>query len=166
MDEVALTAQENLDINNDLEKYDKCNDLIFSGFVGIVDPLREGVKESIQIAYEAGVKVKMLTGDNINTAKAIGEELGLLKENKKAVEATYIDILSDEELREEINDISIVARSKPETKMRIVQALQSNSEVVAVTGDGINDAPALSKADVGISMGISGTEESSRKSSS
>ena len=83
MDEVALTAQENLDINNDLEKYDKCNDLIFSGFVGIVDPLREGVKESIQIAYEAGVKVKMLTGDNINTAKAIGEELGLLKENKQ-----------------------------------------------------------------------------------
>ena len=164
MDEVALTAQENLDINNDLEKYDKCNDLIFSGFVGIVDPLREGVKESIQIAYEAGVKVKMLTGDNINTAKAIGEELGLLKENKKAVEATYIDILSDEELREEINDISIVARSKPETKMRIVQALQSNSEVVAVTGDGINDAPALSKADVGISMGISGTEVSKNAS--
>mgnify|MGYP002570405703 CR=1 FL=1 len=122
------------------------------------------VTTTLENAYEAGVKVKMLTGDNINTAKAIGEELGLLKENKKAVEATYIDILSDEELREEINDISIVARSKPETKMRIVQALQSNSEVVAVTGDGINDAPALSKADVGISMGISGTEVSKNAS--
>lgn len=162
MDEVALTSEYNT--NKDIEIYDNSNDLIFSGFVGIVDPLREGVKESIQTAYEAGIKVKMLTGDNINTAKAIGNELGLLGNNKKAVEATYIDVLSDEELRNEIDNISIVARSKPDTKMRIVQALQSNSEVVAVTGDGINDAPALSKADVGISMGISGTEVSKNAS--
>ena len=162
MDEVALTSETN--INEDIEKYDNSKDLIFSGFVGIVDPLREGVKESIDIAYKAGVKVKMLTGDNINTAKAIGDELGLLDDGKKAVEATYIDVLSDEELRREINDISIVARSKPDTKMRIVQALQANSEIVAVTGDGINDAPALSKADVGISMGISGTEVSKNAS--
>ena len=164
MDEVALTCEEDFNIDGDIEKYDNSKDLIFSGFVGIVDPLREGVKESIEIAYEAGVKVKMLTGDNINTAKAIGNELGLLDGGKKAVEATYIDVLSDEELRKEINDISIVARSKPDTKMRIVQALQANSEVVAVTGDGINDAPALSKADVGISMGISGTEVSKNAS--
>ena len=164
MDEVALTCEEDFNVNRDIERYDNSSNLIFSGFVGIVDPLRDGVKESIQIAYEAGVKVKMLTGDNINTAKAIGNELGLLDGRKKAVEATYIDVLSDEELRKEINNISIVARSKPDTKMRIVQALQSNSEVVAVTGDGINDAPALSKADVGISMGISGTEVSKNAS--
>lgn len=164
MDEVALTSERNINIKEGIEIYDTSNDLVFSGFVGIVDPLREGVKESIEIAYEAGVKVKMLTGDNINTAKAIGNELGLLNNGAKAVEATYIDILSDEELRREINDISIVARSKPDTKMRIVQALQANSEVVAVTGDGINDAPALSKADVGISMGISGTEVSKNAS--
>lgn len=162
--QVALTYENELAISEDLGFYESGKDLIFGGFVGIVDPLRKGVKESIQIAYDAGVKVKMLTGDNINTAKAIGKEIGLLEDGKKAVEATYIDVLSDEELREEINDISIVARSKPDTKMRIVQALQSNLEVVAVTGDGINDAPALSKADVGISMGISGTEVSKNAS--
>lgn len=158
--EIALTCDSELAISEYLETYENDEDLIFSGFVGIVDPLREGVKESIQIAYDAGVKVKMLTGDNINTATAIGKEIGLLEDGKKAVEATYIDILSDEELRKEINEISIVARSKPDTKMRIVEALQANSEVVAVTGDGINDAPALSRADVGIAMGISGTEVS------
>ena len=106
----------------------------------------------------------MLTGDNINTAKAIGEELGLLEDGKIAVEATYIDALDDEDLRKEIKNISIVARSKPDTKMRIVNALQDNGEVVAVTGDGINDAPALNKADVGIAMGISGTEVSKNAS--
>ena len=158
--EIALTCDSELAISEYLETYENDEDLIFSGFVGIVDPLREGVKESIQIAYDAGVKVKMLTGDNINTATTIGKEIGLLEDGKKAVEATYIDILSDEELRKEINEISIVARSKPDTKMRIVEALQANSEVVAVTGDGINDAPALSRADVGIAMGISGTEVS------
>ncbi|MGL5755884.1 MAG: calcium-translocating P-type ATPase, PMCA-type [Paraclostridium sp.] len=162
--QVAATHDDNRTLSFDLDTYERCKDLIFGGFVGIVDPLREGVKESIQIAYDAGVKVKMLTGDNINTAKAIGKEIGLLDDGQKVVEANYIDILSDEELRKEINDISIVARSKPDTKMRIVQALQANSEVVAVTGDGINDAPALSKADVGISMGISGTEVSKNAS--
>ena len=136
------------------------DDLVFTGFVGIRDPLRLDVKEAIETARKAGVATKMLTGDNINTAIAIGEELGLLEGNNRAVEATYIDTLSDEELKEEITTISIVARSKPDTKMRIVIALQSNGEVVAVTGDGINDAPALTKADVGIAMGIAGTEVS------
>lgn len=136
------------------------NELVFNGFVGIRDPLRDDVIESVRIANSAGVAVKMLTGDNINTAKAIGEELGLLKNNMRAVEASYIDTLTDEELKEEIKTISIVARSKPDSKMRIVQVLQSLGEVVAVTGDGINDAPALSKADVGIAMGIAGTEVS------
>ena len=137
---------------------EKCEEsLVFGGFVGIRDPLRPDVKHAVDTAHHAGVSVKMLTGDNINTARAIGEDLGLLKNNMRAVEASYIDTLTDEELREEIKTISIVARSKPDSKMRIVQAL---GEVVAVTGDGINDAPALSKADVGIAMGISGTEVS------
>lgn len=136
------------------------NDMVFTGFVGIRDPLRLDVAESVTIAKSAGIETKMLTGDNINTAVAIGEELGLLKDGSKAVEATFIDTLSDQELREEIKTISIVARSKPDTKMRIVQALQANGEVVAVTGDGINDAPALTKSDVGIAMGIAGTEVS------
>ncbi|MGK0467835.1 MAG: Ca2+-transporting ATPase [Clostridium sp.] len=136
------------------------DDLVFTGFVGIRDPLRLDVKEAIETARKAGVTTKMLTGDNINTAIAIGEELGLLNGKHRAVEATYIDTLSEEELRQEITTISIVARSKPNTKMRIVEALQKNGEVVAVTGDGINDAPALTKADVGIAMGIAGTEVS------
>ena len=134
--------------------------MIFNAFVGIRDPLREDVKEAVMTARKAGVTTKMLTGDNINTAKAIGMELGLLEGGKKAVESSYIDTLSDEELRKEIMEINIVARSKPETKMRIVEALQANHEVVGVTGDGINDAPALHKADVGIAMGIAGTEVS------
>ncbi|MBZ9609850.1 calcium-translocating P-type ATPase, PMCA-type [Clostridium estertheticum] len=136
------------------------NDLVFTGFVGIRDPLRFDVKEAVETAKKAGVSTKMLTGDNINTAIAIGKELGLLSGKNRAVEATYIDTLSDEELKDEITTISIVARSKPDTKMRIVEALQSNGEVVAVTGDGINDAPALTRADVGIAMGIAGTEVS------
>lgn len=149
-EEVAIATE-----NGTLEE-----DLVFTGFVGIKDPLRLEVKEAVETARKAGVATKMLTGDNINTAIAIGEELGLLGGNLRAVEATYIDTLSEEELREEIKTISIVARSKPDTKMRIVEALQSNGEVVAVTGDGINDAPALTKADVGIAMGIAGTEVS------
>lgn len=135
---------------------------VFTGFVAIKDPLRPEVKDSILTAKKAGVETKMLTGDNINTAKAIGEELGLLQDGKRAVEASFIDTLSDEELKEEIKSIAIVARSKPDTKMRIVEALQADGGVVAVTGDGINDAPALTKADVGIAMGISGTEVSKK----
>ena len=134
--------------------------LIFNAFVGIRDPLREDVKDAVMTAKKAGVTTKMLTGDNINTATAIGKELGLLDGDAKAVESSYIDTLTDEELREEIKNINIVARSKPETKMRVVNALQANGEVVGVTGDGINDAPALHKADVGIAMGITGTEVS------
>jgi len=139
---------------------DENSELVFSGFVAIRDPLRPDVANAIATAKKAGIETKMLTGDNINTAIAIGQELGMLKGHKKAVEATYIDTLTDEELKHEIKNIAIVARSKPETKMRIVGALQENGEVVGVTGDGINDAPALTKADVGIAMGISGSEVS------
>ncbi len=132
--------------------------LIFHGFVAIADPLREGVKESIALAREANIETKILTGDNIHTATAIGQELGLIQSGMRIVEASYIDQLSDEQLQAQINDIAIIARSLPATKLRVVEALQKNGEVVAVTGDGINDAPALSKADVGIAMGIAGTE--------
>ena len=122
--EIAITSNKELDINRNIRSYENNEDLVFGGFVGILDPLRDGVKESIQTAFDAGVDVKMLTGDNINTAMSIGKEIGLLYGGKKVVEATYIDILSEEELRDEIKEISIVARSKPDTKMRIVQALR------------------------------------------
>ena len=155
--EVAATSETNILCP---ESLNESEGLVFNGFVAIKDPLRPDVADAIKTAQGAGVETKMLTGDNINTAVAIGEELGMLSNGKKAVEASYIDTLSDEELKEEIKHIAIVARSKPETKMRVVSALQANGEVVGVTGDGINDAPALTKADVGIAMGISGSEVS------
>lgn len=160
IDDVESEAAITNEINILKPESKETNGLIFSGFVAIRDPLRPDVAKAILTAKKAGVETKMLTGDNINTAVAIGNELGMLKDGKKAVEATYIDTLSDKELQNEIKNIAIVARSKPETKMRIVEALQSNGEVVGVTGDGINDAPALTKADVGIAMGISGSEVS------
>ena len=155
--EVAATSEVNILSPESISDGDA---LVFNGFVAIKDPLRPDVADAIKTAKRAGIETKMLTGDNINTAVAIGEELGMLKGGKKAVESTYIDTLSDNELKEEIKNIAIVARSKPETKMRVVGALQENGEVVGVTGDGINDAPALTKADVGIAMGISGSEVS------
>ena len=134
--------------------------LVFHGFVAISDPLRDGVKEAIKTAQTANIETKILTGDSIHTAEAIGREIGIVSPDMRVVDASYIEGLNDAELREEIKTISVVARSMPSTKMRIVNALQESGEVVAVTGDGINDAPALTKADVGIAMGISGTEVS------
>jgi Ca2+-transporting ATPase len=159
---LAFGYKESIEPKDYRTRADWKRELVFQGFVGINDPLREGVVDSITIAREGGIETKMLTGDNIQTAMAIGKELGMIGEGSKmrAVESTYIDQLDDKQLADEIKTIGIVARSKPTTKMRIVQALQKNGEVVAVTGDGINDAPALTKADVGVAMGIAGTEVS------
>ena len=157
---IAFASAETTRKEDFMNKKQWFHQLTFQGFVGINDPLREGVKESIECARDARIETKILTGDNIHTAIAIGNEIGILTPDKRAVEASYIDGLTDEQLREEVKSIAIVARSMPNTKMRIVSALQENGEVVAVTGDGINDAPALTKADVGIAMGIAGTEVS------
>jgi len=134
--------------------------LVFQGFVAISDPLRDGVVEAIEITNQAHIETKILTGDNYFTATAIGREIGIVRDGMRVVEASYIDELTDAQLRREIKTISVIARSMPQTKLRVVSALQDNGEVVAVTGDGINDAPALTKADVGIAMGIAGTEVS------
>lgn len=157
---IAFASAETTRKEDFMNKKQWFHQLTFQGFVGINDPLREGVKESIECARDARIETKILTGDNIHTAIAIGNEIGILTPDQRAVEASYIDGLTDEQLREEVKSIAIVARSMPNTKMRIVSALQENGEVVAVTGDGINDAPALTKADVGIAMGIAGTEVS------
>lgn len=151
-----------VDIDTNIDDTEK--DFIFTGFVGIMDPLRDDVKDAISKAKSAGIETKMLTGDNIVTAVAIAGQLGLLENNKKAVTSEDIDAMDDITLKNEIVNIGVVARSTPTTKMRIVQALKENNEVVAVTGDGINDAPALVKSDVGISMGITGTEVSQQAS--
>ena len=134
--------------------------MTFDGFVGITDPLRAEVYDAVRACQGAGIDLKMLTGDNIITASAIAEELGILDENHIAVEASYLEGLSDEEFSKVLPTVRVIARSTPLLKMRVVKELRSKGNVVAVTGDGINDAPALKNADVGIAMGISGTEVS------
>jgi Ca2+-transporting ATPase len=135
------------------------NGLIYDGFVAIRDPLRDDVKEAVQKCRDAGIEVKMITGDTIETARAIGREVGLL-DSPDAIVMTHDEFakLSDEELLEKLPRFRILARALPADKHRIVKLLQAQNQVVAMTGDGTNDAPALKKADVGLAMGISGTE--------
>ena len=142
------------------DRADAESGMSFDGFVGIADPLRAEVYDAVRACKTAGIEVKMLTGDNIVTATAIAEELELLGEGGKAVEASYLENLSDEEFAKVLPAVRVIARSTPLLKMRVVKQLKSEGNVVAVTGDGINDAPALKNADVGIAMGISGTEVS------
>ena len=138
--------------------------MTFDGFVAISDPLRTDVYEAMEHCRGAGVSIKILTGDNIVTATAIANDLHLLDGDCIAVEARELEPLSDEELSEKLAKISVIARSTPTIKMRVVKLLKAMGNVVAVTGDGINDAPALKNADVGIAMGISGTEVSKEAS--
>ncbi len=130
----------------------------FDGFMVLKDPVRKDVKQSVEDCKRAGIKVKVLTGDNGITAYAIAKELGICKSIKEVVSGGDIDQMTDEELKRKLPYISVIARSTPIIKLRIVKALKSMGEVVAVTGDGINDAPALKQADVGFAMGISGSE--------
>ena len=139
-------------------------DMVFDGFTAITDPIRTDVYQAVERCRHAGIELKMLTGDNLITARAIADELGILDAEHIAVEAREIERLSDEELQKRIPSIRVIARSTPSVKMRVVNALKSLGNVVAVTGDGINDAPALKHADVGIAMGITGTEVSKEAS--
>ena len=127
--------------------------MTFDGFVGIADPLRAEVKDAVHACKTANIEVKMLTGDNIITATAIADELGLLEGGGIAVEASYLEGLSDEEFSKVLPSVRVIARSTPLLKMRVVKELKSKGNVVAVTGDGINDAPALVRADVGLAIG-------------
>ncbi len=131
--------------------------MAFDGFVCISDPLRPDVFDAVQECRRAGVELKMLTGDNLVTATAIARELGMLDSGKRAVDARDIQHMDDEVLSRELPGIAVIARSTPVVKIRVVKLLKAAGEVVAVTGDGINDAPALKNADVGIAMGVSGT---------
>jgi len=133
------------------------NELVFLGIVGIEDPAREEVKESILLCKKAGIKVKMITGDNKETALAIAKEIGL---SGKILEGKDLDKITDEELSDIVQDIVIFARVKPEHKLKIVKALKANKEIVTMTGDGVNDAPALKEAHIGVAMGKGGTDVS------
>lgn len=134
------------------------NNQIFLGFVGIADPVREEVKEAVKKAKEAGIKVIMITGDNALTAEAIGIETGIIKEGEDILTGSQIDSYTDNQLIPLLGKIKIFARTTPHQKYRLVKLLQKQREIVAVTGDGINDVLALKQADVGVAMGIAGTD--------
>ena len=134
------------------------DNLIFLGMVGIMDPPRAEVYDAIARCQMAGIRVKMITGDQQRTAQSIGEDLNITKPHIESIGGDRLESLDDEALRDIVNGAAIFSRVTPEQKMRIVTALQDEGEVVAMTGDGVNDAPALSRANIGISMGIAGTD--------
>ena len=133
-------------------------DLVFVGLIGMIDPAREEVKPALEHAREAGIRTVMITGDYPNTARAIAETIGLLQHGRNVMTGAQLDALNDEELKKVIEDTAVFARVSPQHKMRIVDALQANDEIVAMTGDGVNDAPAIKRADIGVAMGITGTD--------
>ena len=133
-------------------------DLNFIGLIGMIDPPREGVKESVRSCKKAGIKTVMITGDHIATAKAIAKELEILQEKDKAITGQELDNISQEKLEKEIENYAVFARVTPEHKVRIVKAWQKRGAIVAMTGDGVNDSPALKNADIGIAMGKNGTD--------
>ncbi len=140
------------------EKNNFQNDLIFVGLIGMIDPPREGVKEAVKTCKKAGIKTVMITGDHIATAKAIARELGILNDNELAITGNELDKIPDSKLEKTIQNYSVFARVTPEHKVRIVKAWQKTGAVVAMTGDGVNDSPALKNADIGIAMGEGGTD--------
>ena len=152
---LAIKTFDNMPTADDLEF-----DMDFVGLVGMIDPARPEVKDAIKIATKAGIKTVMITGDHIVTACAIAKELGILKDGDKAITSLELEELSDEYLEEHIHEYSVFARVAPKDKVRIVEAWQKNGAICAMTGDGVNDAPALKKAEIGCAMGITGTDVS------
>ena len=144
--------------SNHIEIGELEKDLIFVGMVGMIDPPREEVMESIKTCLKSGIKTVMITGDHKNTAFAIAKELGIAKDDSEAVTGTELDKMTYDELKSRIGSLSVFARVSPEHKVKIVKALKSNGNIVSMTGDGVNDAPSLKIADIGVAMGITGTD--------
>ncbi len=134
------------------------HDLVFAGLIGMIDPPREEVKTALETARSAGIRTIMITGDYPNTARAIAQSIGLLQPGHQVLSGADLEAMSDEDLRAVIKTTDVFARVSPEHKIRLVRALQAAGEVVAMTGDGVNDAPAIKQADIGVAMGITGTD--------
>ena len=154
---VLALAKKNVD-RSDLEASEIESDLTFVGLVGMIDPARPEVKEAIRVSKQAGIRVVMITGDHATTATAIANEIGLLEEGQLSITGKELDIMTDDDLFEQVEHIGVYARVSPEHKMRIISAWKRHGHIVAMTGDGVNDAPALKRADIGAAMGIVGTE--------
>ncbi|WP_055070614.1 cation-translocating P-type ATPase [Clostridium massiliamazoniense] len=154
---VLAFAYKNIGLNTEITLKEE-NDLTFVGLISMMDPPREESKAAVLECINAGIKPVMITGDHKITASAIAKEIGILKDENEAIEGKYLDKLSDEELKELVPKISVYARVSPEHKIRIVKAWQDLGNVVAMTGDGVNDAPALKQSDIGVAMGITGSE--------
>ncbi|TVQ38073.1 MAG: HAD family hydrolase [Geminicoccaceae bacterium] len=154
---VIAVARKDVDALQELTEEDAEADLVFLGLVGLIDPPREEAIDAVEQCRSAGIRVKMITGDHATTAAAIAEQLGL-ERTDRVVTGREIEEMSDDDLRGLVEDVDVFARASPEHKLRLVKALQAENVITAMTGDGVNDAPALKRADIGIAMGQKGTD--------
>jgi len=161
---VLAVAYKHLSKSQDISEDNLQNGFCFIGLEGMIDPPREEVKQAIQECNQAGIKTTMITGDHKLTAMAVAKEIDLLKSNDLVLTGSELDKLSDSEFENMVEEVSVYARVSPEHKQRIVRALQKGGHITAMTGDGINDAPALKMADIGVAMGITGTDVSKEAS--
>ena len=154
----VLALAEKIVDNTDLNEEEIESDLTFVGLVGMIDPARPEVKDAIAVSKNAGIRVVMITGDHATTAQAIAKDIGLMEPGQLVITGKELDLMSDDDLFHQVKEIAVYARVSPEHKMRIISAWKRHGDIVAMTGDGVNDAPALKRADIGAAMGVVGTE--------